>query len=550
MKPNLSGNDSRRKDHRFGWAGIPNCEAMRLFNSDYDPIWREYFDLDVRTRVKHIQKGPNSKMNKYMNYQLKRLSSQVGVPRRFWNTVRSLLGKSISFRLAAFHKVIPNWSREIPMRKMNKIVREVSEILDRFNSNDKLIEYTHCAEIRRVYFMDRDKWRPLGVPTIPWRIVTHMINNFLCQFLYDHFLPTQHGFIPGRGTLTAWVDVFKKIVGSRWVLETDLKGFFTSVIPEMVTIDLRKAKVAPYMVDFLGKVNKSNFVPPKDIKTTSDLEMVQRRLEGIKLAMVSFGHVTPFFPNFIDHKRTPINWGYSEGLPQGLPISPIQSILTLPEFLSQQRSISYADDPIFYGEEAFDILSELRKKITLSLEKTFWIKQEGVWLRKLKWLGLEYDPFKDTLTSSTRKVKTGEMSPLEITPLFRDFMITHQKIEHLTVEKRRECIKKGYFAIRKNRNRPWSELLESRLGGFIMSKLYTGSWSENEVDQDFTLKGCMGSWVYIKQREGIPLTIRNYSTHAQRCLAHLLKSQSHRKYKLIRYINSPLPVYETWNLVL
>jgi len=46
---------------------------------------------------------------------------------------------------------------------------------------------------------------------------------------------------------------------------------------------------------------------------------------------------------------------YIEGLPQGLGTSPLLAISALNDFLTQQPSVSYADDPIFYGNKDFKI---------------------------------------------------------------------------------------------------------------------------------------------------------------------------------------------------
>jgi len=51
----------------------------------------------------------------------------------------------------------------------------------------------------------------------------------------------------------------------------------------------------------------------------------------------------------------PLYWKGRFGVPQGAPTSPFLSMLTLKEFLQQQPSISYADDPIFYNDRPFVI---------------------------------------------------------------------------------------------------------------------------------------------------------------------------------------------------
>jgi len=58
------------------------------------------------------------------------------------------------------------------------------------------------------------------------------------------------------------------------------------------------------------------------------------------------------------------------GVPQGAPTSPFLSIITLKEFLSQQDSISYADDPVFFGDRPFVIHDDPKSGIVLHPEKS------------------------------------------------------------------------------------------------------------------------------------------------------------------------------------
>lgn len=50
----------------------------------------------------------------------------------------------------------------------------------------------------------------------------------------------QHGFVPGRGTLTAWRVVLKEVVRARYVYEFDLRAFFDTVSPSQVIYLLKK----------------------------------------------------------------------------------------------------------------------------------------------------------------------------------------------------------------------------------------------------------------------------------------------------------------------
>lgn len=282
MNPDSENNNSRIKPNLYGWTGIPNCDQMELFTNPYDKLWKDLYGLKVRVSWKRITRGENTKMNKYMKYQLKRLDRLRSDPVKYWNVVRSLLQKSLVFRLSAFIKMHPNWSRDLTLGQVKSLVKSFKKLLKSFDTDSELNRIVHYIDFKRVYFWDRNKWRPL-VPSVPWRMMGHMINNFLVQFSWENFLPSQHGFIPGRGCLTAWQELITKVFDKPWILETDLKQFFPSVRPAEVTGVLSSMGVSEYMLSWIGKINRSNFIIPREVKLVSDTELILKRLEYLDL---------------------------------------------------------------------------------------------------------------------------------------------------------------------------------------------------------------------------------------------------------------------------
>jgi hypothetical protein len=59
--------------------------------------------------------------------------------------------------------------------------------------------------------------------------------------------------------------------------------------------------------------------------------------------------------------------------------------------LKQQKSISYADDVLFYSNSPFEILSKLFLGLNLHEEKSGWVNYDGRWIKPLRFLGLEWD---------------------------------------------------------------------------------------------------------------------------------------------------------------
>jgi hypothetical protein len=197
--------------------------------------------------------------------------------------------------------------------------------------------------------------------------------------------------------------------------------------------------------------------------------------------------------------------GTHVGTPQGAPTSPILSISILGDFLTQRNSISYADDPIFYDDEDFVIKDNPEKGINLHEKKCKWIKRDGVWLSELKYLGLIYDPFTDTLRGATKKGST------------------------LLLEEDYAKILNGTFDVKEyvHPYSTWVQLLSSKIAGIIQSKLYNGVWNEAEFEKDMNLYLTNDSWI-SRVNVNYHTNIYNASSFACQSLCHLLTSY-HRK---------------------
>jgi len=91
-------------------------------------------------------------------------------------------------------------------------------------------------------------------------------------------------------------------------------------------------------------------------------------------------------------------------------------------------TLMYADDGLRYGNflpevpiqgeghlDSHEAFYENMKTsgVEFNLDKSGWVKRSGQWRKPLKFLGMEYDPFKKVFRSLTRKGNTLEFTESE-----------------------------------------------------------------------------------------------------------------------------------------
>lgn len=79
----------------------------------------------------------------------------------------------------------------------------------------------------------------------------------LTIFLKDKVLPSQHGFVPGRGTLTAWVYILKNVISRSYIYECYLKEFFPSVSINSISDRLEELGLKKRWVYWLENIHRS-----------------------------------------------------------------------------------------------------------------------------------------------------------------------------------------------------------------------------------------------------------------------------------------------------
>jgi hypothetical protein len=406
------------KIEKSSWNRIPAVSNVTVKVGELNDLLKRIgIDKRLPANIKFDDRDTKA-MNRYMGHQIIRLRKAQGSPSTFWTIANFCLLRSASFRASAINHVLPEWWYGIPYWKVLKFNREVSEIL---GTKDKYMEF------KRVYIPKANqKWRPLGVPTPSWRIAMHMLNNMIQLYFEKDVLAHQHGFIPGRGTLSAWRDIISRALNARYIYETDLKGFFDNVsnheitrilfsrgIPHEWSMWIRKIMNSVPKLPKIRKLDESRFSPDLKFHKVDDwlisegkTKSMARMYDPVNIRKEAFKYLNWWFRESV---RTPEfrlkfqNWNSTPGgVPQGSPISPFLSILVMRKYLSQQAHVNYADDQIFFANKDFEIKDLPALGIVHNPEKCAWIKRDGKWLKELKFLGLIYNGVEGTLRSETR----------------------------------------------------------------------------------------------------------------------------------------------------
>lgn len=199
--------------------------------------------------------------------------------------------------------------------------------------------------------------------------------NVILTFYFEssgRFHESQHGFRPGRGTLTAWETILNNVIKSKDIYEFDLKGFFDSINLDYISKVLIENKVPINIVKLLYYINTCGcLVKPPYI--LNEFEHMMKKL----IHKGSFNEV-------IEAPR-PLSYMYRvRGVPQGAPTSPVLASLALHGSILDRgiNTIMYADDGIYYGDINQPLITPnsgiVSANIYFNLNKSGWIKKDGV----------------------------------------------------------------------------------------------------------------------------------------------------------------------------
>jgi len=411
------------------WHIIPSIQGFRIELSPNDWLLT-LFGLKKRFPNKmEFDTWKNDDSNGYIDYMFKRLTKQVTLEKydeaskTIW-----ILMNSPAYQVSALNHVMKNWHRKLPINQVIHVMKDVQKLVR--NKSTRL-------KYARVYLQETSKLRPLGVPAMSWRIYLHMYNNCIVQWRLVSEGNKQHGYLPGRGLITAWFEISKRL-NSPHIFEADFKGFFNNVTHEGLHKTLTEVLGFPISeAEWIRELNQTTvkltskdeiIEPDREVRYQSDgalnpsrdeYSSVNSLLNDLRETWESNSKLPEsetsapdrwwetdeldfrepdedpnlreeiFETRDIGHKRI--------GVPQGAPTSCSLATLALRSLESKYDVIIYADDIIYFPEtdtgDPYKDLTDTFYGIEVNYSKSKWLKRNNKWLvESFKFLGVRYFP--------------------------------------------------------------------------------------------------------------------------------------------------------------
>jgi hypothetical protein len=367
------------------------------------------FGIEKHEReLKFFKDARVNKANRYMMKQYKRLAeaAKKGDMELYENIAKRILTKSLVYRYIAMHRVENGWFWELKAAKIRMTMKKLGKICEEQRGN---IEY-----IRTWIPKGDDKYgRPLGAPTLEWRFWGWMNLNLMeiwCH--YQGLKPTwQHGGLSGRGVTSAWSELITKHLESENIIEFDIKGFFNQITHESILRFVEESGLKFWKTQI---ENNLKSVP----KRTNNPPLEEER-DDLKLKTMLFNILNYMRDKRVKEERDTKkvrNHAYGldipgRGTPQGYNTSPFLCVMTLGRVLKEIPGIvMYMDDGVITAPtrdklyERYEAFKEALKSVGLVVapNKTHVVKEQGRWLRDLKFIGLRYKHETDMIWSETR----------------------------------------------------------------------------------------------------------------------------------------------------
>lgn len=394
----------------------PNGSWLKITN--YNNIHNYFFDIKISFRYGYLVFGKEQeaclKANKYLSKQYGRMAKALfeGNLEKYHAIFETLSKRSRFFQGVLFVRKLRFYSNNYTVSKAAWMLEGIRK---------KVKSESTKLKFKRVFLPEYNsdgtlkKYRPLGVPSVEWRVIAAMYEFYLVNLMKKDWNPNQYACMPNIGVVDAWIQILSKVKESENIVGIDLAKFFDTVYLKTVSYVLGMSKVSERVVNIIEGINNRK---PQVKDKTLEIERIKQVNEEAPVML--YPPVEDFMSSVPEH-----NWNSRDrSLPQGLSTSPLLACSVLNEtgaIVNEESGykfevIQYVDDAIIMGSTSVEHMLRHYKQminpyttgIHISEKKTEVIKENGQWIKPLKFLGCEYDG--RTFKAHTRKGGVYEVS--------------------------------------------------------------------------------------------------------------------------------------------
>jgi hypothetical protein len=251
----------------WSFERLPAIKGMRINLRDHHPILKLFGFLKRLgpAKINFSKFEENRKAVKYCGYLERKMHESVGNPKKSLFYLYLATERSVVYKAVAWRKADPRWYKHTSLKSIDVTMKRMQTM-----DTDNYI-------YNRVNILKANgKIRPLGVPAMEWRLYLGIINGWLLHWLKPFMHPSQHGFIPGKGTDTAWQEVIDKVIPTKYIYEVDLKEFYDRINLDYLRNFLIKTGLNP---DFVHQIiSLSRTAPqPNYIKKSKGKSVTKER---------------------------------------------------------------------------------------------------------------------------------------------------------------------------------------------------------------------------------------------------------------------------------